>query len=146
MKITLVLDNKPKLESEDYQVIDLMDLDAIQDASCLDIRMEDVLDKIEYAAREKVLKVAISKMRYGASIFIEGLDYCVVSRNIVLGKYRSEEVNSLYKNKKSLSYMVEMIHLLENNGLKPEMVSYNNYEGDEANQPIYCIKAYRPNV
>ncbi len=148
MKITIRYNNEPVLDSSEYSVISIGALDTIDNASCEEVRLDRVLDEMEESNRINILTEAIAKLRYGATLSLEGLDYAVLCRNVGLGKYTPEEVNKKlysYKVSGSLYFLQGMIDILTGKGLEVVSAKYSS-EVNTYECPYYSIKVRRPNV
>lgn len=148
MKITVNYKEPPSIDIEGHVIISVEELfQKVEDASCTEIRFERVLDEIEYPSRDEALGNILSKLRYGGTISLEGVDYSVLCRNAMLGKHTPQEFNHLLyaNNRQSLSFLTEMITKIEGHGLKVSSAKYSS-DTDTYECPFYTIEAYRPNV
>tara|TARA_R110000803_G_scaffold41244_1_gene88725 strand:- start:6541 stop:6993 length:453 start_codon:yes stop_codon:yes gene_type:complete len=148
MKITVMYKEQPSILMDSHQVINAEELfNDVEDASCVDIRCERVLDEIVYHHRDEALSNIVSKLRYGGTISLEGVDYAILCKNVMLGKHAPLDLNTLLyaDSRQSLSYLLEMTQKLEALGLKVDTSKYSS-DTDTYECPFYTIEAHRPNV
>lgn len=120
MKIQII-ENEDKAKTstikDDFLPITLDGLAKIENASCTDIRVGQILDLA--SKRELLLDSIITKLRYGGSIFIEGLDLIALTDAITFGQFNNVEASQLIygDNRRSISDFINMVNTLKNKGL-----------------------------
>ena len=131
----LQIGKEPSLvEDADYIFITPEDMINVDAASCMHIRLNNTLDL--YQNRVDILKVALSKIRYGGNISISGIDIHILSRFMYDGRYTNAELNSLLFAQTSYSDVHEMIDLLQASGFVIETIRIEDIR--------YYLQAVRP--
>ena len=118
--ISLYLPNITKPEP-DYEAISIetdVALQTIPDGSCDEIIINNVLDFLDTSNRQNILKLTISKLAYDGTIVICGLDFLMLSRDVLAQIITIEQANVLYGNKKSIETAETTVVFLQQQGLK----------------------------
>ncbi len=106
MKITIISphDDKSLNIDKDHTIIGWTEIPKIDDASCLEINLSNVLDyAVPHSHRNKALTQIIKKLRHNGVINIEGIDIIELCRSLYLGDLSVQESNKLIYNYKKLS-------------------------------------------
>lgn len=143
MKITIVDEAGSNLESPDFVEVKIEDIDKVEDASCKVVRLGRVLDRCSLTRRFAVIEALVKKLRYGGYIKMEGLDYFVLSKSVVLGTCDIVKYNELVDGCKSFATMQTTIDILESLGLNVDSVNYLSLNTDIYECPFYAIEARR---
>lgn len=126
---------KSPVEDNEYTFILPEDLPKIESASCLHIRLGNTLDF--YRNRDDLLKLTLSKIRYGGKISMCGTDVEVLARGIYNGAFSKEQINDmLYSDKASISDCQSVKNILLESGFVLEKTRFENTE--------YFLEATRP--
>lgn len=120
--------------SEDNQ-ISINQLDEITNASIDDIRLGNTLDYV--SNRNDALRDVLSKLRYGGSIEILGVDIYDVGRGLAFCGLDLQEANKLlYEGKQSVDTLQNVTATLQSLELEILIKRIHKY--------VYFIKAKRP--
>jgi len=138
MRINLTVPNAPHCNAPEYEAFSIENLEKIPDATCTGIYM-GCLDFVQ--ERENLIKLATSKLRYGANIIVEGVDILDLARNLHTGNIDVVTANKLlYSNGASISCdTISNVYIyLTNAGLR---IKRSRVCGNR-----FMIEAERPNV
>lgn len=138
MKLNIVMPNVPAGNAPDYETFEVTNLNKLPDASCTGLYTSS-LDSMP--DRYAVLTEMIKKLRYGASLVIEGVDVLDVARNLHIGALPIEEANTLLYNKGtsvSCDTIFNLIDFCQSLGL--------NIKHKRIINNRYSIEAVRPNA
>jgi len=140
MKIAIIHPylKEPIIES-DRESINLNELNNFADSSCDSIYLTDALDFVPINDRSNALDLVVSKLRYGGSLVVRGLDLTDVSRMIYL---KELDINSamsiLYNNRQSAESLPTIKERLKLMGLHVISCYQENL--------YYQIEVKRPDV
>ena len=142
MKIKLVLNNEQAISNEQqiqtegkHNIVPLNNLNDIHQASCDDILVHDCCDYIPQ--RTQVLQAIASKLRYGGTVHISGIDFLEVAHALVRGEILLRDTHNLvYSGKSACSTLSDIVKELRTMGM--DIVS-NRLDGYS-----YHIVAARP--
>jgi len=104
---------------ENENQIHIEQLSNILDGSCDTLELMAILDYYPNRNRQEIFNTAISKIKYGGTISLSGLDIIEVARQIYTGNIQEQEAsNILYKegsnNRRcSSSSLMEVINILQ---------------------------------
>lgn len=138
MKLNIVVTNTPPGNAPDYELFAIEELEKLPDACCTGMYTSS-LDYI--INRFQVLSEMIKKLRYGASIIIEGIDILDVARNLHIGALSVDEANTLLYcngNSNSCDTLINVVDFLQQQGLKIKHKRMVNNR--------YSVEAVRPDA
>lgn len=134
MKIYITKE-QPKIQDEEILVVHPDELDKIENASCTLVKLGDTLDF--YTNRFELLGGALSKLRYGATLSMEGVDIGVLTRSAYNGRYSNQELNDIiYRGRASVSDLDETKRFLLEHGMTIKVVRYEDHK--------FYLEAERP--
>lgn len=114
MKIVVTHPNLQALVDNDHVQVTLQDLSAVEKASCTSIHLADCMDYVPPNERDKLLGIAIERLRYGGELTVSGTDMYALGNRIQYGKIGLEQVNaSLYGGRLSIDHLHNLIVKLE---------------------------------
>ena len=114
MKIVVTHPNITSTIDNDYMCVPIQDLNKTPDSSCKSVNLADCMDYVLYEERDKLLEMAMSKIKHEGTLLISGTDVYAIGRGINNGIVSLLQINtSLYKGRlsiNSLSFYVDKIN------------------------------------
>lgn len=95
--------------------------------SCEYILANTILDDFDITESPNIVSTLVGKLRIGGSIVLLGHDIHILAKMLVNNDIGAGEISDLIKNKRSINTALNVISLLEDNGLKIINVKYNNF-------------------
>lgn len=139
MKISIIYDKQKEPEKGEFIEVHYNDLGQIDEAILTHIKIINTLDYIENP--EQLIAIIIGKLRYGGELVISATDILCLADKIVCGNSNINEIRELlYNGRKSISHFEHIQRILEQCGLKIELINLDK----QTNQ--YLIIARKPSV
>jgi hypothetical protein len=113
-----------------------IDLGVVPDNAALNIVAANALDSIPHNLLNEFVSSVCKKMRFGARLFLGGVELSSVARDVTSGKMPSAAFNELIFTKRGLYNVRDIVELLESHGLNIEQANIQGH--------IYEITASRP--
>lgn len=136
MKVIITHPNLHSVTDSSFEEVSLQNLASLDDSSCTAINLADCMDYVPSAEREKLLSLALSKLRFGGEIYISGTDALSVSHQLTYGQINIAQFNtSIFEGRLSCSKVDDTINYLKNSGIEIDNVKLDGL--------YYSVKAKR---
>ena len=103
------------------------DINTIINNSCEYILANTILDDFEISESQNIVNMLVSKLRIGGSIVILGHDIQMLAKMLISNDIGVGDISDLIKDKKSINTALNIILLLESNGLTVVSFTYNKF-------------------
>jgi CTP synthase (UTP-ammonia lyase) len=103
------------------------DLNNITTHSCEYILGNSVLDDFDISDSDKIVYTLITKLRLGGTLILNGHDINILAKSILNKTIESKTFSDIIKEKRSINTALNVMKMLESNGLKISTVKYSDY-------------------
>jgi hypothetical protein len=127
MRVYINHGNTSHINEKDVSIINFQDLPNLEKSSCMELNISGILDYVPMEERDKLLETCVSKLRYGGTLHLSGLDLMEMARYLNGGLV---DINSacktIYGNKLSATSMGIMLDKIKKYGLDMSKAKYDN--------------------